>query len=65
MDYVYQRGDARLKASTKFATLSIKMQLTLPTEIPYTIEIGENIAAVTMREIMTKRKIIFYGGSVA
>ena len=56
LDYEDKRGEARLKASTKFATLSIKMQLIPPTETSEenneameesTIEIVENIAAVT------------------
>ena len=58
LDYEDQRGDARLKVSTKFATLSITMQLIPPTQMPEdnealeesTIEIAEAIAVAKARQ---------------
>ena len=57
LDYEDKKGDARLKASSKFAALSIQLQLIPPTETSEeneiledsTIEIAENIAAVTAK----------------
>ena len=65
LDYEDTRYEARLKASTKFATLFIKMQLIPPTETSEeedneameesTIEIAENIAAVTGKKAAMHR----------
>ncbi len=58
LDYVDRKGEARLKSSTKFASLSIKLQLIPPTETPeenevledLTIKIAKNFETVTEKK---------------